>query len=111
MHVDERPGRDVLRGEADDLPVLSYRLTQRDVGQGDLMPQADRLADRDGAPAGFECKSARQRPGGHRDRVIAPQDNGLGALEDNAHHNSPGCKNDRFSWVFRYQQFIRYDGR
>ena len=49
------------------------------------MAQPDRLADLDRSPASLEDKSARQRPGRHRHRVVASQDDGLGMINSRRH--------------------------
>ena len=88
MDVDERAGRDRLRGEADDLAVLAHRLAGGDVGQGDLVAQPDRLADLDGPAAQVKDGPARDRPRRHRHVVVVPQDDRPRGLDRNRHRHS-----------------------
>ena len=45
--MDQLARRDVLAGEADDLPVLADGLALLDGDEGDLVPQPDALAESD----------------------------------------------------------------
>ncbi len=101
MDVDVRASGDRLRREADDLPVLAHRLAHGDVGQGDLVPQTDRVANLDRRPIQLQDKPTRNRPGRHRHVVVALEDDGLG-FRDRYRHARPLCP-ERDSSIQRYQ--------
>ena len=73
VNVHPRPGRNRFRGKPDDLAVLAHRLPLGDVGQRDLVPERDRLADLDLATADAEDEPPGDRPGGDRHVIVAPE--------------------------------------
>ena len=83
------PGRDRLRGEPDDLPVLPDRLPDGQFDQRDLVPQRDRLAGHDRPTAHAQREPRRDRPGGDRHVVVAPEQDRPPIVDRRRRHGWP----------------------
>src|SRR5439155_13425540 len=70
VDVDVAAGRDVLAGEADDLPVLVDRLALPDVAQGELVAEVDPAAQAQGAAVVLHFETRLEVPGGDGDIVL-----------------------------------------
>ena len=65
--------RDVLAGEADDLAIFERGLVAADRCEGQLMPQADPLPDRERAAVMLHLQAGRQITSGDRQIVLRTQ--------------------------------------